>query len=363
MEQNAQFLERMASISPGVHLHLSGELWKQHIDEDEHTLHDLVLECFSMMIDEAFELGVEFFCSRGELCDTGYHLDRTLLLFEIIFPMPLYRSITEDDGFRTWLTSTVCDGAGDPEQTNIMNLLEYLAFTYRIVRHTYIPPENEDISSDPDLPEPEISIFQDTYQLLHDKIRSTPVFDEYVTSVLSVNTTPFQCPIDPDEQKDYLDHVNTRITRLLEAVDHLDRTIPTIHDMIELQYQRIEIYRRVSIASDTLSNNTWAFMHVYKPLVPPTPFEQAMIARFIFEQNAQVPLFEVYFRIQENPLTRSDCVSLILGCYDESSTKDVFVTSTASTFYKIRHLMPQADQTLHVFIQNVCLNLAGTFGS
>ena len=60
MDQHTILLERMASISPGVRVHLGGENWLQHIDADEITPRLLVLECFSVMIDEVYELGIEF---------------------------------------------------------------------------------------------------------------------------------------------------------------------------------------------------------------------------------------------------------------------------------------------------------------
>ena len=118
-----------------------------------------------------------------------------------MYPTPLYRSITEDDGFKRWLISTIKDGAGDPNDTTIMNLLNYLAFDHPV-------------SGD---------VFLDTFNFLHDKIKSTQVFDAYILSILSVDNTPFDVPVDTLSVSEYLTHVQDNITRMLRAIDTLNR--------------------------------------------------------------------------------------------------------------------------------------------
>ena len=206
MDQCKALLEKMASISPGVRIHLGGEQWQLQIDADEITPQTLVVECASVMIDEAFEIGIEFYCTRSELCDNFYHLDKLLLLFEVIFPTPLYRSITEDAGFKRWLVATVRDAAGDPDYTTIINILHYLTEDHPTAQNTFL----------------------DTYTFLHDKMRSTPVFDAYVMSILETDNTPFEAPVDVDVVTQYLNHIRSNVSRLLRAIDLLHRREPRI---------------------------------------------------------------------------------------------------------------------------------------
>lgn len=362
MERYTQFLERMASISPGVHLHIAGKLWQQQIDEDEATPDALTVECFSVMIDEAFELGLEFDCTRADLCASYYDLDKTLLFFEVVFPTPLYRSIAEDDGFRLWLTTTVCDGAGDPDQGTAMNLLTYLAYEHPRASRPLIAADAGEDSAAADHLDVGAPVFEATYQLLHDKLRSTPVFDAYVASILAVHAGPIEVPIDPDEQAAYLELAAWRIGRLRGAADHLLRAMPEQGAALEPQYARIETYKVIATAADDLARNTWAYVtNARRTTDVITPQEQALLARFNQEQNAQAPLFEAYFRLRGEPLTRTDCASIILGCYDETITKDAFIAATTAAFDRLKDLLPPADPRLHVFIQTACLTLAGKF--
>ena len=118
-------LDRMATISPGVKLHISGHLWKENVDEDDLTPTILINECFAIVIQEAYELGIEFYCTLADLCESFYTMDKVLLLLEVVFPTPLYRSLVEDSGFKKFIFA-VADGTGDDE-SSIITILEYLA--------------------------------------------------------------------------------------------------------------------------------------------------------------------------------------------------------------------------------------------
>lgn len=339
MDQHTILLERMASISPGVRVHLGGENWLQHIDADEITPRLLVLECFSVMIDEVYELGIEFYCTREDLCDNLYDLDKTLLLFEVVYPTPLYRSITEDDGFKRWLISTIKDGAGDPNDTTIMNLLNYLAFDHPV-------------SGD---------VFLGTFNFLHDKIKSTQVFDAYILSILNVDNTPFDVPVDTLSVSEYLTHVQDNITRMLRAIDTLNRKFPSVQNTIQLQYNRVDIYKRNAISTDTLQNNVWMYQIQKQTDVPETPMMQVLIVKFTKEFEGITPFYEDYFKLLNQEMTRDDIVSLVVGCFERTVTKDAFTSLVDSATQRLSSLMSKTDAGLHVFIQSVCLCLVQEF--
>jgi hypothetical protein len=344
---HTSLLARMATISPGVRTHIGGELWQLQIDPDEVDSQILVNECFSLLIDESYELGIEFFCERGALCDNLYHLDLTLLLFEIVYPTPLYRSISENDGFKNWIIATVRDGGGDPDNTTIIDLLEYLAIDY--------PDEN--------------NTFHDTYVFLHDKLRSTPVFDNYVLSILTTDNTPFEAPVDPESIQSYLSHIQEHVTRQLKAIDYLHnaissivtRDITTYYDAIQLQYDRLDIYKNNAIAADSLANYIWMFQQQQLSTESSIPIEQALVARFTREFESNTPLYEDYFRLQGQTLSIADIISLILGCLESYSTKDSFVFNIDNTFQRLKDLLPTNDTSLQLFITGTILQLSQEF--
>lgn len=333
MDLYKQLLERMASISPAVRVHLGGNQWRIHIDEDEVTPMILVSECLSMMVDEVFELGVEFFCAREELCENLYHLDKTLLLFEVIYPTPLYRSITEDDSFKRWLSSIVYDGAGDQDYTTITNILQYLAMEH---------PHAQDT-------------FYDTYVFLQDKIRSTPVFDIYVKSILGADNTPMSTPVDPQVVVPYLNSIQEKFSKLLRATDVLSRSIPSA----PIQYTRLHIFKNNAIKPDTVENNIWVYQTLQQTTIPYTPAEQVLLVRIIREFESTTPLFEEYFKLIGSPITQDDIISIVLGCFIKTTTKKAFAASVDSTFQRLDKLLPGLQ--VQVLIQTVCLTLIKEF--
>lgn len=330
-------LERMASISPGVRAHLGGEHWQLQIDSDEIDSQTLTHECFSLMIDEVFELGIEFYCVREDLCDSLYHIDKTLLLFEVIYPTPLYRSIIEDDGFKRWLVATVRDGAGDPDDTTIMNILNYLSNDH--------PGAQE--------------IFTDTYDFLHDKILSTPVFDTYILNILETDNTSFDVPIDHDAFVHYIDNLKQNVERLIKAIDLINHLDSDLNQSI--QYNRLSIYKTNAIDYNTLAQNVWMYKKSRQTDIPLTQKEQLLLIKFTYEFEGITPFYDVYYRLHAQQLSRNEVVSIIFGCLLKTESKDVFVNDVDTTIQRLIDLIDKTDINLRVFIQKVCLKLVREF--
>ena len=341
MNQHGILLERMASISPGVRSHLGGEFWQQQIPEDEIDSNTLVIECFSVMVDEAYEMGLEFFCQRGDLCDTTYHLDLTLLLFETVYPTPLYRNISENTAFKNWIVATIRDGGGNPDNTSVIDLLEFIAIDY---------PDTNDT-------------FYDTYVFLQDKLKSTPVFDLYVLSILETDVIPFSAPIDVDMVSAYLASVKKGIERYLKIIDTLHNKVPEVHDQIELQYNRVALYKQNVTAETNLDNYTWVYHIQQNPAEFMTLIEQALLARFTMELEAVVPFYEQYYTLLNQTLTKGDVISLIIGCLMSHTTRETFVQAVDMTFTRLTPLLPKEDTTIRVFITQICLTLSQEFFS
>ena len=336
MDIYQNLLERMASISPGVRLHLEGEHWQVHIDADDVTPKLLVNECISLMIDEVFELGLEFFCTRDSLCDSLYHVDKLLLFFEVIYPTPLYRSINEDGQFKSWLISLVRDGAGDTDYTTAMNLLHYLSVDH---------PSTGDT-------------FQDTYVFLQDKLVSTQTFDTYVQSIIDADNAQFEAPVDHQQVCEYLDHITKNIATLLRVIDFLSNSNPDPSLNIKDQYFRLQEYKTNATRVEGLHNNVWVYHQTKKSDVKPFPIEQAYIERFTIEFESVTPLFERYFRFKGQQLLKEDIFSILLGLITISPTKEVFMSSVDLTFQRLSDITPKSDSTLHVFIQTLCFNIS-----
>ena len=336
MDLHNTLLERMASISSEVRNHLGSKSWLLQIDEDEINPQTLVLDCMSLMIDEIYDFGVEFYCTREELCENLYILDKVLLLFEVIYPTPLYRSFTEDTGFKRWLISTVIDGAGDPNNTTILNLLNYLA--------------NEN--------EATIDLFTDTYNFLHDKVLSTPIFDIYIANILTTDNTPYEPIVDKEEITEYLGYVQTTITKLLHAIDILN----SINPDSEIQYTNIGIYKNNKTILDKLPINTWIYQ-TNKSTNTLTPIEQSLLVRYTREFKSITPIYEDYYRVRSLPLTRNDVISIIIGCFEQTTTRDAFTSLVDTSFQRLTDLLPATDTGLHVFIQTVTLTLVKEFYS
>lgn len=325
-------LQRMASISPGALLHLTGRTWLENIDEDNITHQMLVNECFAVMIGEAYELGIEFYCTLSDLCESLYTIDKTLLLFEVVFPTPLYRSITEDESFKKLLSSIVLDSMEIEGETSIQTLLEQLGV----------------------FQEKTTSIFKDTYLFLHDKMKSTPVFDAYVRSTFDIDNTPMTAEINNQEIAEYLNSVQTTFQKLLKAADLLySKGIP--RENFVTIYDSINEYKTKAIDPITLDDYTW--MHHNKNIDTPTPMTQLLLEKFRIQFTASVPLYEEYYILRDNPVLITDVPSLLLGIYITTCTKDNFLSTVTDTFNKLQANGKTISNDMLILIQNISLIL------
>lgn len=339
MDTQKTLLERMASISPGVRAHLGGEIWQIHIEEDEISTDRLVQECFSILIDEAYELGLEFFCQRADLCDTLYHVDLTMLFFEVVFPTPLYRNLCEDDGFKRWIIATSVDGAGKPGEQTAPQLLFFLAY--------YHPTAGQ--------------IFEPCYEFLQDKLRSTPVFDTYLAAILSTDILRVDVPTDPTVLERYLTHVKADADQILRAFDRLLAVMPELESSSEVLYNRLRRFKEESTLVDLLADRVWAADMIVRVTPPPTPAEQALTERITRQFFTSLPFFEEYFSLLGIPLTQADIACLVVGCLARAPTKASFLTEATSIFQRVGKLLPLNDPATRTFIAAVCFNLAQEF--
>jgi hypothetical protein len=336
MDNHHLLLARMASISPGARLHLEGKLFLEHIDADEIDSQQLVNEVFTVIIDEAYELGIEFHCTLSDLCESFYDLDTVLLLFEVVFPTPLYRSITEDAGFKTVISALVLDGAGDPHETTVMAILTYLARDHRDTQ----------------------AIFTDTHRFLEDKMTSTPVFDTYVRSILDADNTPFDAPVDVATVTAYIAHIADKVFRLLKAIDVVRLKRRADASGFQIHYNRLDIYKVNATDAAAAPRYAWVYQIRQSPMI--TPVEQALTVSIVTDFKSTTPFFEEYFTIRQAPLLIEDVISLVLGCFAESFTKESFTSDVDAVFQRLTKETPLSHD-LHLVMQKTVLVLIEEF--
>lgn len=331
------FLERMASISPGVRMHIGGKLWVENIDEDEITPRLILNECFAIMIGEAYELGLEFYCPLPDLCDTLYHLDKVLLLFEVVFPTPLYRSITENAFFKSWLHAAIVDGVDSDETSPILCLLSYLAHDHPAT----------------------VEIFTDTYLFLHDKLKSTPVFDQYVESLYTIDTIPYQASVDAQELRTYLDHIAATTTQYLHVADlYVTQYTPT-EEAKDRLYAAIDLYRRTAIAAETLSNYTWRYLQTtHISSQPLDTLEQAICERLTQQFNSNVPLYDLFYTVRAEKPSVDAWVALILGCLETTITQQAFLARVDALFGRLSEGYTVLTEDQRTMLKRIALTMA-----
>lgn len=326
-------LERMASISPGARIQITGKRYQLNIDEDQITQQLLMLQCFSEVVSEAYELGIEFYCTLGDLCQSGYTVDKVLLLFEVIFPSSLYKSITEDEDFKQFLSSVVYNGASYNNESSILTILEYLAIY------------NEKTKD----------IFYDTYVFLQDKMVSTPVFDIYVQSIFEASNTKIDIPQNNETTNSYLDLINRNTNKLLKAADLLF-SILKIEDQKDSVYNLIQNYKIVNINADTLTTYSWVF-GPNKEEELKIPMAQVLQDKYLTQFRASTPFDEDYFILRKEPVLPQHLYTLVLGKYLVSETRDEFYNSSALCFSRLADIN-QFSGTTTLLIQKIIASMA-----
>lgn len=329
-------LERMASISPGVLLHITGQLWQLNIDEDDINQKILVNECFAVMIKEAYDLGIEFYCTLDELCESYYAIDKGLLLFESIFPTPLYRNITESPSFKTVLESIVLNGAEIAGESSVMTLLEHLAL-YN---------------------EPTQSVFADTYAFLQDKMQSTAMFDQYAASILSVANTPRAIEIDPDFVQAYLQLVQMSYSHLLKIADFLNHASINGLDNFNFDsvYDAIDDYKTIAIEADTLEEYSWA--QTAKQESDPLPVTQALIEKYRVQFASSIPFYDEFFIARKiTTLTTTDLITLVMGAFLSAQTHEAFSSAVQTSFALLKANNLMLSESQNIMVQQIVLKL------
>jgi hypothetical protein len=324
-------LERMASISPGVRAHITGHLWKENIEEDELTKETLVNECFAVMINEAYEIGLEFYCPLGELCESWTTIDHTLLLFELVFPTPLYRSIVEDDSFNRLISSVIMDSMSLAGESAVMTMLEYLALM------------NEDTAP----------VFAEPYAFLLDKLKSTPVFDQYVRGILEIQNTPVAVPVDEEMIQEYLEAVQHTFASLLQATDVIAQKLTD--DNLDAVYNSVNEYKLVATNPVTLDIYTW--MHDTAKQQEQLPLAQALVVKYTTQFQTSVPFYLEYYVARGEAFSRCDIVNLILGAYISTTTKDAFAARVTDVFKRMQDSGYMATPDIYALFQEVTLVL------
>lgn len=331
-------LERMASISPSARLQITGHLWRVNIDADEITQQLLMNNCFASVITEAYELGIEFFCTLNDLCQSTYVLDKVLLLFEVVFPSPLYKSIVEDDGFRRFITAVNTEGSSYNGESSIVSILEYLALYNEATR----------------------DIFYDTYVFLQDKIHSTPVFDEYVGSILAVDNTPVTVPADETSIQKYMQLIQSQFDRLLSGADSLFRNLPNKGNVVAV-YDTIHNYKITTTAQDTLLEFSWA--HTVEGEELAIPIAQVLKTKYLMLFRAATPFAEEYFITRNLPVLPEHLYTLVLGAYLVSETKDAFFANVKQVFDRLAAAGRTFDADTKLFIQKLILAMTQEYGT
>ncbi len=297
-DTHTTLLERMATISPGVRQHITGELWQLNIDQDEITTPTLVNECFSILIGEAYELGLEFYAELAELCDSLYHLDMVVLLCEVIFPTPFYISLTEDPGFKRWVQATFIDAATTEEGDSAIGALLY-----------YLAVENPKTAE----------LFTETYQFLQDKLTSTPSFLSYVERMLEVDNLQFNAIVDPATITSYLTHSQTVASKLLQAVDRWRQAGQLTDTVLKACYNSIDVYRSVASAPDTLTNYVWLYEQTQQAQSLDDT-QQVIIVKLTREFESALPFTLAYYTAHAQPIDATATVLLLLGCLVDATT-------------------------------------------
>ena len=331
-------LERMASISPSARLQITGHLWRVNIDSDEITQQLLMENCFASVITEAYELGIEFFCTLADLCQSTYVLDKVLLLFEVVFPSPLYKSIVEDDGFRRFITAVNEGGSSYAGESSILSILEYLALYNEATQE----------------------IFYDTYVFLQDKIHSTPIFDEYVSSILMVDNTPVTVPADDAAIEKYTRLMQTQFDQLLSGADALFRNLPNKGNMVAV-YDAIHNYKITTTAQDTLLEFSWA--HTVDGDELTIPMAQVLKTKYMMLFRATTPFSEEYFLARNLPILPEHLYTLVLGTYLGSETKDAFFANVKNTFDRLTTAGRVFDDDTKLFIQKLIVAMTQEYGT
>lgn len=226
----------LAELSPSARQALSEERFRIHLEADEvdaQTVLEVLQECLTV---DLLELGVVLTTPLPELFDTLYDFQRTLPVWRLILPSPLYAELRAQPEL-AWVLQRLVAGDLDNDEPTLQAYLRILA------------------EDDPAW----AAEYGEAVTLVQPHLTSTPLFDAYLRNLISLDAS-VSAPalLETDAVRAFTQQVEALRQRLLATLSDFARRHPRVAGVTGAR-QLVAQHIAWLLQPDTLNRNAWAF--------------------------------------------------------------------------------------------------------
>lgn len=324
----------MGSISSSVRNYLDKANWLVNIGTDEVDEKVVTNECFALVIQDLYEIGVEFHCAIGDLCDSLYHMSKVIDIAQIVLPSQLYINFSKNEYFKNAVKNIVDNG--DPTGDSLIANVLISIFD----DNTY--PENTVFNE-------AHTAFMDrigsAFIFVHDKITSTNTFEEYVKYMLSINEQDIVKDIDSDATSEYLSYIADQLNIYIKLGNILLRDY---EDWVFEQYLCRVTYLKGYMSDPTsLCNYVWLHKnHLRKDL---SALETTLVVKYTDMLEHSSPFYMPYYEsrpqdgIPQHQYSDTEITCVIVEAIKSTASKGLLI-STINNFKTMIRGRHQSDQ-------------------
>lgn len=287
---------RITQLSPQAMKKMDSESYRTGLETDEVTGRAVLDDLQIALIDDMQQIGIEFFCSPGELFESYYLLDRLLDVFELLMPSTLYKRLSDEPKLRGVLLN-ILDGTVQEGDSTALSWVKYLGF------------DNDRLAEE----------YEEAVEHLMDKIHSTPVFDLYLRNLLALDPTALP-EVEPEQRDSFHAYVERLSHRLEALMDSLFTAMPGLTAEKTVR-RRIKIYLSEITRADRLDLYVWLFMPETEQ---PSLVEQQLRMEKWREFAAGSRLHPEYYSARGEALDGAGAIGMLLRLAAGAKTRESF---------------------------------------
>lgn len=289
-------LFHLTTLSPRARAAISNEMYFIDTDKDSVDILTIQQEAFLCLTEDMSEIGVYWSTSNEDIYESAYTLDQALSVLDYIMPNTLYVKMRNDAALVECLRSLLQGDITDADP--IISYIDFLGGS--------------------DAQGPYVLDLTAACQFVRENIRSTEVFVDYITSLLSkYDSERVSATLMLTSPKAYHQFITETINRCYDACVAVRRAGLITDEQQDLLNKRINLSHRYFLQSDRIESFSFVTLTNVNDLAPDG---QQTYQIYKKEMLAGCRLSLSYRTSRDLPITHIDAIASLLLLYGISGS-------------------------------------------
>jgi hypothetical protein len=288
MNDAQTLIQRIIAISPSANYHIQSEEYLVNYESDEVSVLNILQGVIKCLVDDLEEIGVELHCPITDLCENAESIELTVRLGELVLPNSLYYVLKQHleikDVFKNILQGSISDN------DSILTILQYFGY----INDSYA-----------DKYEPVVEFFLD-------KIKSTLMFDQYLTNLLLVDSNINDvAKLDIKPTIAYITYVTNLTQNIYKIIDKLSDYIDI--SIIAKANRILHNLSYLYIDTNNMNKYIWYFTIAKDTYL--SELESTLKSKYEKEIHVTFPFYTEYYTEKHFDLAEPELLIILLHLY------------------------------------------------